>query len=265
MRNLFGRLWAQDRVFLIAFALVLALFQLLLCAIVASVNLEGALDQILMFAPPVMRALIEQSMLGGSSKGVLAFGWNHPITHAILTAIAIALATRAVAGEIENGAIELTLAQPISRERYLSAHLLFGLLAITAVSCAGVLGTVVGEHVFALQLFGWRQLLQLLANVALLQSAFYCITLFFSALGREAGRVGVIAVLLAVISYLINTVATLWDKAAFTHPYSLHSYYDPRHILVNGQLATSSVVVLATCSIVAATAAFVRFRTRDLP
>ena len=56
MRNLLARLFAQHRVFLMLVTLLLGIFQFILCAIVASINIESALDQILMFAPPAMRA-----------------------------------------------------------------------------------------------------------------------------------------------------------------------------------------------------------------
>src|SRR5262245_17697707 len=119
MLNIVRRLSFQYLVFLIAAGIVLSGFQFLLCAIVASIDLSAAYSQLLVFAPPVVRTAVEQFMLGGSPAGVLAFAWNHPVTHALVTAVAITLGTRVVAGEIENGAIELILAQPISRIRYL--------------------------------------------------------------------------------------------------------------------------------------------------
>jgi ABC-2 type transport system permease protein len=265
MRNLLGRLFARNRVFLLACSLVLGLFQFLLVALVVEINLESALEQVLTFAPPIVRSVIEQSMLGGSTQGVLAFGWNHPITHAILAAVAVALASRAVAGEVENGAIELVLAQPLSRAAYLGSHLTFGMAALTLVAAAGGLGTMIGQRVFSLNAFGLGRMLQLLANVILLQTAIFTATLLVSAWGREAGRVAVIGVLIALGSYFINVIATLWPKASFVEPYSLHSYYDPRAILVRGELASLAVIVLASFAIVSTAFAFWRFATRDLP
>lgn len=265
MLNLLARLIRRNRVFLLACCLVLGLFQFLLVALVVEINLESALEQILTFAPPIMRSVIEQSMLGGSTQGVLAFGWNHPITHAIVAAVAIALASRSVAGEIENGALELVLAQPISRAAYLGSHLIFGMVALMLVAAAGALGTMVGQRVFALNAFGLGRMLQLLLNVVLLQAAIYTATLLVSSWGREAGRVAVIGVLIALVSYFINVIATLWPRASFIEPYSLHSYYDPRAILVRGELATLAVIVLAGFMVGATGLAFWRFATRDLP
>ena len=264
MLNIMRRQLERNWMFLFAALLVLGGFEFLLCAMVASVDVESAFNQITKFAPPVFRAMIEQNLMGGSPAGVLAFGWNHPVAHALLAAVAIALPARAIAGEVENGAIELVLAQPVSRAQYFGAHLLFGLCALSAVLAAGLLGAAIGQQVFSLNAFGWR-LAALFLNALLLQLAIYALTLLASAFGREAGRVALVGVLVAVLSYLINAIAVLWSKAEFAKPYSLHSYFDPRQILVQDHLAAASVIILAAVAAIATAAAFLRFARRDLP
>jgi ABC-2 type transport system permease protein len=264
MRNILRRLLARHRTFLISCAVVLAAFQLVICAIVSSIDVGSVLEQLLALAPPAMRTLFEQSMLG-SAQGILAFALNHPVTHALMTAVAITLAARAIAGEVEHGAIELVLAQPISRTRYFMAHVAFGLGAITIVAGAAIAGSVLGRHLFGLAPLGASRAWRVLANLVLLQAAFYSVTLLLSAFGREAGQVASAGVLLAVVSYLIDVIASMWSKAAFLQPYSLHHYYDPRRILTEGHLPSASVPVLATFVIVTAGAAFVHFYRRDLP
>src|SRR5882672_10877771 len=103
MLNIIRRVFIQHRAFLIASALVLGAFQFLTCATISTINLQAALDQIMAFAPPFIRAIIEQTMVGGSASGILAFSWNHPVTHALATAVAITLGAGAIAGEVENG------------------------------------------------------------------------------------------------------------------------------------------------------------------
>ena len=264
MLNILRRQLERNGIFLATAAVMLAAFELLLCAVVASVDVEGAFSQMSQFAPPLFRAMIEQNLMGGSPAGVLAFGWNHPVVHALLTAVAITLAARAIAGEVESGVIELVLAQPVSRGRYFAAHVLFALGALSAVLAAGLAGTLVGQLVFSLPAFGAR-LGALFVNMLLLQLALYGLTLVASAFGREGGRVALVGVLLAVLSFLVNAIATLWSKAAFAKPYSLHSYFDPRALLVQDHLAASSVAVLAAVVALALAAAYFRFSRRDLP
>lgn len=264
MLNIVRRQLERNWIFLLACALVLGGFEFLLCAMVASIDVESAFGEMTKFAPPIFRAMIEQTLMGGSPAALLAFGWNHPVAHALLSAVAITLPARAIAGEVENGSIELVLAQPLSRARYFGAHLLFGLCALSAVLAAGLLGTAAGQLVFSLEAFGWR-LAALFLNALLLQLAIYALTLLASAFGREAGRVALVGVLVAVFSYLVNAIATLWSKAQFAKPYSLHSYFDPRQILVQEHLAASALAILAAVAAIAAAAAFMRFARRDLP
>lgn len=264
MLNVMRRQLERNWVFLLVAGVMLGGFEILLCAVVASVDVEGAFNQMTQFAPPLFRAMIEQNMMGGSPAGVLAFGWNHPVVHALATAVAITLGARAIAGEVESGVIELVLAQPLSRARYFAAHLLFACGALAAVLAVGVAGTAIGQLAFSLPPFGLR-LAGLFLNMLLLQLAIHSVTLLASAFGREGGRVALIGVLVAVLSFLVNAIATLWSKAQFAMPYSLHSYFDPRQLLVQDHLSASSVGVLAVFAAIALGCAFIRFVRRDLP
>ena len=265
MINIIRRQLERNWVFLAAVMLVLGGFEFLICAMVSTVNVEEMFTQMAANLPPLFRAMIEQNMPGGTPAGVLSFGWNHPVAHALLAAVPITLAAQAIAGEVESGAIELVLAQPISRARYFAAHAAFGAAALAAVLAAGLLGTALGQAVYSLDAFGWPRLAGLFANGLLLQATLYALTLAVSAFGREAGRVALVGVLIAVVSYLVNAVATLWDKAQFAKPWSLHHYFDPREVLVNGHLAAASVVTLSAIALAAIAAAFIRFERRDLP
>jgi ABC-2 type transport system permease protein len=265
MSNIIGRLFFHHRAFLITSAALLGLFQIITAAIISSMNLPSAFEQFLAFAPPAIRAMVEQTMPGGSAASILAFTWNHPATHALVMAVAITLAARAIAGEVENGVIELVLAQPISRIKYFASHLTFAMLSIAMVAIVGLLGGILGQVVFGLPPFALGRLLRLLISLFLLQMSFYSLTLLFSSFGREAGRVAVLGVLAAIVSYLVNVIAMLWNKAAFMKPYSLHTYYDPRTILVDGHLTMSSVILLGVFALTATAGAFARFLTRDLP
>jgi ABC-2 type transport system permease protein len=263
--NIARRQLERNWVFLAAVMLVLGAFEFLICAMVASVDVEGVFTQMSAALPPLFRAMIEQNMPGGTPAGVLSFGWNHPVAHALLTAVAITLPVQAIAGEVESGAIELVMAQPISRARYFAAHLAFGTGALSAVMGAGLAGTALGQLAYSLDAFGWPRLAALFLNGVLLELAIYALTLLASAYGREAGRVALAGVLVAVISYLVNAVATLWSKAEFLKPYSLHHYFDPREVLVNGNLSVVSAITLALLAVAAAAIAFSHFARRDLP
>jgi len=136
---------------------------------------------------------------------------------------------------------------------------------LSAAVAAGLAGTAIGQRAFGLEPFGPARMALLFLDALLLQAAVYAITLLASAFGREAGRVAIVGVLAAVVSFLVNAVATLWTRAEAAKAYSLHHYYDPAGILIDGRLPPASAAVLGTVAIAATLGAFARFRTRDLP
>ncbi len=136
MRNLFLHLARRHALFLSLIALLLGGFECLLCAIVGTVDLSGGLQELMKSMPPFLRAVISNQFAANlTTAGFLAFGWNHPIMHALATAT-IALAAAAIAGEIENGMIEFLLSQPISRCQYLAGKMLFDLFSLVATARA---------------------------------------------------------------------------------------------------------------------------------
>jgi ABC-2 type transport system permease protein len=177
----------------------------------------------------------------------------------------ISLASRAIAGERENGTIELVLTQPISRSTYLLSQIAFALLAIGLMAAIGIGATALGQVVFGLDSFPIRRLLALLLSFWLLQTAVFAVTLAFSAFGREAGRVAFLGVLIALVSYLIEALATLWPRALWLGPYSFHHYFHPRALLVEGRFVISTIVVLLGLFLLATAIAFTRFQRSDLP
>src|SRR5258708_36424377 len=103
------------------------------------------------------------------------------------------------------------------------------------VLVVGLLGTAIGQAVYSLDAFGLPRLAALFLNAFLLQLALFAVTLLASAFGRETGRVAIVGVLVAVISFLLNALAILCVKAAFLKPLSLHGHYDPRAVPIEGR------------------------------
>ena len=266
MRNLLRRLASRHALFLGICAVLLAGFEYLVCAFVATFNVAGAVEQLVKSLPPLVQAVLGPQIAAVlSPRGLVAFGWDHPVAQALGTAVAIVLAARAVAGEIEDGALELVLSQPVSRAEYLGAQALFGLGALAGLSLAGCAGTSRGALAVGVDLGGAGGLLRLAGMFFLLQAAWFGATLAASAFGREGGRAAGIGFLLAVVSYLGQAVGKLLPSAAFILPYCLHDYYEPRAILLNGAVAGKSLAVLLGVAVAGLAVAFARFLRRDIP
>lgn len=266
MRNILSRLISRYALFVIVSGFLLAGFEFLLCAIVSTVDIVGAFTEITKTFPPFLRTLIEQQLFGVmSNAGILAFGWNHPITLALGTAVAILLASRAVSGEIESGALELVISQPISRHTHMATHIVFAFISVGFICLLGAGGTLLGQYIYNFHAFSTLSLLQLVLNFFLLNVVWYGISLLFSVFNREAGRVATIGFLLALISYFLNVIGQLWEQAEFLLPYSLHTYYSPKDILVESTFPLISVVVLSIISFFTIFFSFWKFSGRDLP
>jgi ABC-2 type transport system permease protein len=246
--------------------LLLGGFEYLICAAVGSADVSGALQTLMQSLPPFLQELVTSQFFGGlSERGLLAFGWNHPIAHALGTAAAIVLGSRAVAGESESGALELLASQPLSRGRYLRTQVLFGWVALALVTLAGIGGTMAGQRVQHLEPFSGSQLLRLGGNFFLLLCAWYAITLVLSVFGREGGRVAGIAFLVALLSYIGQVIGRVWQAAAFVLPWSLHDYFAPQTLLLGTASVLRPLVTLLAVTVAGVTLAAWRFQRRDLP
>ncbi len=265
-RNLLRFLVTRNAPFVAATALLLGGFQFLICAAVAAVDVAGALNTLMQSVPPLFQSFLTSQMFGGFSKsGLLAFGWAHPIAQALGAALAITLGTQAIAGEAETGTIELTLAQPISRRAYMSAQVTFAFASLLLLAVVGMAGTVVGQRVYGLEPFAAGRLLRFGVDYWLFQADWFALALLFSAWGREAGRVALLAFLLAIISYLVHVIGSMWNAWKPLVPWTLHAYFQPQEILVHGAGLGRPVIVLGGVLVLALAVAWLRVRRRDLP
>jgi ABC-type transport system involved in multi-copper enzyme maturation permease subunit len=214
----------------------------------------------------MMREMIEQVMFAGlSPRGLIAFGWSHPVAQALGAGVAEVLATRAVAGECEAGTIELTLGAPVSRSTWLLAHAAAGLAALALVSAAGTVATALALRLFRLDPIAPPALLRLGANHLALQAAWFGVTLALSAGSRDGGRVSGAAFLLALASYVADVIGRLWAKAAFVLPYSLYHHFAAQDILARDAAVGRPVALLGAVAAAGIAVAWWRFERRDLP
>jgi len=264
--NLLRRLVARHASFVLTCAALLALFQFLICAAVSSIDVSGILESVLASFPPMLQSFLATEFFGGfTPRGLLAFGWNHPIAHAAGSAVAILLAARAIAGELESGILELHLSQPLSRRAYLATCAGFALGALALVTVAGLAGTAAGQRFFRLEPFGAADLARLGLAFFTLQALWYGVTLALSSFGREGGRVASVAFVVALCSYFASAIGGLWERAAFVLPFSPHHRYSPQAILSGGEPVAGDLAVLAAVAAAGLAVAAWRFARRDLP
>lgn len=263
MINLLRHLFTRNVFFTAISVLLLGGFEYLLCAILATIDISAGLQSILGSAPPFLRSMIGEQFADMANLKV--FGWNHPVAQAAGAALAIVLGARAVAGEIENGAVELVMSQPISRSRYYLAHIAHGCVALLLVSFGGVMGTFLGQHAYEIEKFAAGDLLLIGSNYFLLQLTWFAVTLAFSAFARESGRVANAAFFIALVAYIVQAIGELWDRTAWALPFTVYHYFSPKEIAIDRAPDVRDFVVLAAVSLVAFAIGGAQFRRRNLP
>src|SRR5262249_45348726 len=117
---LFAKQWRQQGATALACGALLAVFSL---AVVLSLQAFGDLIQ-QQLAARIALGGMEGILFGGASQGVdflstfLSLAFTHPLVLLVLCVFAIAVASRALAGEIERGTIDVLLAAPVTRLQF---------------------------------------------------------------------------------------------------------------------------------------------------
>ncbi|MEX2550485.1 MAG: ABC transporter permease subunit [Nitriliruptoraceae bacterium] len=198
----------------------------------------------------------------GTAAGYLestVYGLLAPI---LMLVFALGFAARVLAGEEEDGSLELETAAPISRVRSLSERylaLVVGIVWLGVVTGAVTLGLV---PALAMEV-GTAELAATTLGLTVFTTALASVTF---AVGAATGR-RVVALAtgagLAVAGYIANALASLMDDGAWLERLSPFAWYLGNEPLRNG-LSLGGMAALLGLTIVCLVAAVVTFDRRDL-
>jgi ABC-2 type transport system permease protein len=225
---------------------------------------------------------VVQAIMGGGdvhierAPDLMSIAYVHPLTLTVLCVWAIGRAAGAIAGEIDRGTMELLLAQPLRRPQVIAAHLLVDALTIPTLAAGMWLGTLTGAALAgflaaegALHIDP-RAFLLALPSVVLWLFAVSGLTMAVSAAGRSRNRVLGIAVLAALVQFLVNLIGQLWPPMDPLRPLTLFYYYQPQPMILRTDWYTDAahwlrLGVLAAAGAAGYVLALWIFRRRDLP
>ena len=196
--------------------------------------------------------------------GSIALGFVHPIAVALIGVFAIGGAASAIAGERQRGTLEVLLSRPIGRRAlyataFVGISIIVGLLVLAAIVGA-VVGSIAFDVLGELEL---RNLPAVWLNGVLLYVAFAAIGLAASvSFDRLAPALGV-TLGVAIVSYFLQIIGSLWPDAKWLQPYSLFHYFEPGTTLTDGP-QVGDLAVLATVILVAVAYALTAFPRRDI-
>jgi ABC-2 type transport system permease protein len=293
MRILVGKLLRDVRTGLLLVALLLAAFQVLWARVTQRIADSGQiLDSLRKFGLSIenIRATvfqgpgqIIQAIMGGENIRIdhavdmISISYVHPLTMFILSTWAIGRASGAIAGEIDRGTMELLLAQPIRRSNVVLGHLCVDMCTIPVLCLSMWAGTWLGVYLVGF-IGNANETLAVdpwafgpgLVNVALLVFAISGLTMWLSSAGRFRWRVLGMAVVVALVQFLVNLIGQLWDPAAPLRPLTVFYYYQPQPIILETDWYEQGDVwlrmgVLASVGAVGYGMALWTFCRRDLP
>lgn len=188
-----------------------------------------------------------------------SFGWVVPV---VLSLFAASMGAKTIAGEEEEGTIDLLMANPISRTRVLFDKWAAMTVILVVLGAALLASLLVGDAVFGLGIPADRYFAATLSAV-LLGLLFGSIALAAAGLGAGSGVVMGVVTTLVVVSFLLNTLGGLVDWLDTVRMGSPFYYYNASAPLSNG-LDSGHAVVLALGIVLAAAVAVIGFRRRDL-
>lgn len=181
-----------------------------------------------------------------SVAGLLGAGLLHPFWIAMQLSAVASLGAAVLAGDVEDGTIELIAARPVSRTRLFLERTAAGVLAAALLCLVAIVPYAVGAVVS-------QTVADALTPSGLLVAALsgFCLTFFFVGLAvaasciakRRAAVFGIVGGIGAA-AYAINFIAEAWSTLRFARKVSPFHYYRPADALVGSAFPWVDVLVL---------------------
>lgn len=216
--------------------------------------------------PDSIKALLKaQGGFASNANELLAADYRHPIYLVAIAAFVIAVASGAVAREVERGTILVLLSSPIARWQFLTAKagaLVAGLLVLLA---AAWVGTWVGSLVTGVaDEVTMTVFLRVLFNTLALALAIAGYTLLISSVNSDGSPTTAVAAGITVTMFFVDFLATLWSPAEPLGLLTVFHYYDPLAIAREGGIPWLDIGVLMGTGAMGFAAALVVFQRRDI-
>jgi ABC-2 type transport system permease protein len=193
-------------------------------------------------------------------------GQEHPLFLAAAALFLVGGGIRAIAGELEGGTLELVLARPVSRVRYLLSWIAVLVPGAAAIALAYSVGCVVAWQLFhpAGGHLYWWHLLESAGYTTLLLTAIAGASLLASSCSSERGRALSWAIGLLIGSYAWNFLLSLVESLRPLARISPWWYYAPGALIERGEVPWLHASVLLAITLVTGALAVVVFSRRDL-
>ena len=212
--------------------------------------------------PEGLRALTNSSFEFATGEGFLTsqpFGFLVPL---LLLIFLVGFGSRTVAGEEQDGPLELVLATPVPRRSIVAEKLGAMLTGLLILGIAVWAAYAIGDAAVGMDV-GAGGIGMLVVNAVLLALVFGTLALAVGCATGSRPLASAVATVAAIATYLLNAFA---DLAEAVEPLSLISpwrYYNPQGVLRTG-LEAGDVLILAGLGVLFSVIAVLSFDHRDI-
>lgn len=255
------------KIFILAYSLAIVLFSLMYVSLFPTIKkaaeqLAGLMETFpegLIAAFGIEDATQMLERLEGFMAGEL-FSFIWPL---MVIFIMVSLAAYVVAGEVENGTIEIQLSQPISRVKIFLSQYLAGLIILLFFVLISVYSIIPLAIIFNIEysIAGYHKLTIL---GFLFGFAIYSISLLISSFFSDKGKANFLAGGILILMYVINIIAALNESLSDLKYLSFFYYFNATEALVKNSINLSAYLVFVLVGVVSVIVAAFWFNKRDM-
>ena len=247
--------------------LMIFLVQIAICGIVHdNENVKTFLSFLKLLPGVVTTALGGDALRLGNVTGLVAIGYQHPLVLTLFMLFAVAVPTGLLAGQVQQGTMELILSRPTTKTQVYVCAGVVTLVGMVGLACVMFLGTVAGSRLYTFdQPLSLRPFLRATQMAGLAAATVGAIALLAGAAFRRRGTaVGVTGAFL-VVNYAVAVIAPWWPWMWPICRYSLFYYIDLTPAFLGRPWPVSDLAVLGTVLMASAVAGGIVWQRRDLP
>jgi len=224
-------------------------------------------DQIGMFAD------MEIMELFGMEDVSTLEGWIGAIVIQVMPIVlgvyTIIMASNTLAGEEENGTLELVVAMPLKRWQVVTMKtlslllVLFLIMVVFAVGSGLVLAITVSTSDIATDVTSWQFFVGLLASYPL-QVAVFGITLFLGAFLPGRRMAMIVMFVLYIASYVLNSAGGMAESVSWMENFSIFGYVNTTASVFTDGPAASDILILLSIGVIGFALTLWSFQGRNI-
>ena len=250
--------------FLIAFWIFL--FQLIVCGIVHDNEKVKAFLQYINLLPGFIKTMMGGEALQlGNIAGLISIGYQEPFVLFLYMLYAVGVPTTLLAGEVQNGNMELILSRPTTKTHVYICTGLITIAGMFALVLVMFLGTVVSTNLYEFeQEVPLYAFFKLAIAGGILAATVGGIALLTAACFRRVTAIS-LTVAFLVVNYFTEIVSEWWPVMKPLTPFTVFYYVNPQLILGKSVWPIRDMAVLLTLLAVSTLLGGILWQRRDLP